>query len=90
MGVDLVRVGRPIRHLRRHCEFAGSGDIHNGLRCVGLAIWWLASLRADGRGAGATLKLPTGEEFETSGGYPACDLVVKQDGMKMDGRRASA
>jgi len=36
---------------------------------------------AQAGGAGTTLQLPTGGEFETSGGHPACNLAVKQDGL---------
>jgi len=36
---------------------------------------------AQAGGAGTTLQLPTGGEFETSGGYPASNLAVKQDGL---------
>jgi len=57
------------------------GDTHNGLRFAVVPPsggWRHAGPPV---AAPAFAGLPTGGEFETSGGYPACNLAVKQDGL---------
>ncbi len=60
----------------------GAGDTHNGFRSTAVPLSGGLPHAGPPVAAPAFAGLLTGGEFEMSGGYPACDLVVKQGKIK--------
>ncbi|MBW2141595.1 MAG: hypothetical protein JRG97_11080 [Deltaproteobacteria bacterium] len=84
MGVawkgGLLAERKRCRYLRPRLK-GGAGDTHNGFRSTAVPLSGGLPHAGPLVAVPAFAGLPTGGEFEMSGGYPACNLVVKQGGL---------